>query len=537
MLLEDLAFYGHMRIISIAKRTQLEYLLVFLFSLILGTFWQFHKAYGDPDGFFHVQMALFLSQGKILTQLPWMQFTTLTQHFTDQHFLYHLALVPFVKLGDPLLGGKMATIVFMSLFFLTFHRLVRKTAGSIAPLLTFLLMFSASFTFRLGLVKANSLSLIVLLCIIMAALKHRWIVVAILQGLYVWLYGGWILGVAVIGVYWVLSAITVGWRRAFSWSNNPAWKLLIASLIGTVIGLVFNPYWPYNLYFYWQQIVQIGIINYAGRINVGSEWLPLNLKDAVLFHIFPVTLALLVAIFSWKRHRHLTVQSWWLVTLAIVFFIFTVKSRRYVEFSTPFIFIALGSVWHEAWPNFHWRELWRRYTSLTDNSIILPLYMWTFTILMTPLFFGVLLRDTYTVHAWIANSGFPMNGLAAESRWLAENSQEGDIVFHSDWDLWPMLFYYNQKNYYLVGLDPTFMYNYNPALYDTWTSITTAQTTEQIDIIIATSFKSKYVLVTNDAREFIKALDNNNNFVLAYQGPSARIYKVNLYNRVDELSL
>jgi hypothetical protein len=81
------------------------------------------------------------------------------------------------------------------------------------------------------------------------------------------------------------------------------------------------------------------------------------------------------------------------------------------------------------------------------------------------------------------------------------------------------------------------MYNYNTALYDTWTSITTAQTTEQIDIIIATSFKSKYVLVTNDAREFIKALDNNNNFVLAYQGPSARIYKVNLYNRVDELSL
>jgi hypothetical protein len=119
MLLEDTALLSRMNIRLPSKRTQLEYALVFLFSLALATFWQLHNSYGDPDGFFHVQMAVFLSQGKLLKQMPWMQFTTLTQHFTDQHFLYHLALVPFVKLGNPLWGAKVATILFTSAFFLT----------------------------------------------------------------------------------------------------------------------------------------------------------------------------------------------------------------------------------------------------------------------------------------------------------------------------------------------------------------------------------------------------------------------------------
>ncbi len=510
---------------------------MFLFSLALGTFWQFHKSYGDPDGFFHVQIAIFLSQGKVLTQLPWMQFTTLTQHFTDQHFLYHVALVPFVKLGDPLLGGKVATIVFMTGFFLTYHSLARKLAGHLAPVLTFLLLFSASFTFRLGLVKANSLSLIVLLCIIMAVLNHRWWLVAILQALYVWLYGGWILGVAIISIYWVLTLFTGGWRQLFSWTHNPGWRLLISAFGGTVIGLVFNPYWPYNLYFYWQQIFQIGVINYAGRVNVGAEWLSLTFRDVVLFHLYSLTLVVIIFIFSWRQRKRWNITTWWMIILATLFFIATIKSRRYIEFSAPFLLLAAGSIWHRSWPKFSWRELWRRYAVPVNNSIILPLYIWTFGILFLPLLLGVAIKDSYQVHNWLANSGFPMRGLEVESLWLAQNSQPGDIVFHSDWDLWPMLFYYNQKNYYLVGLDPTFMYNYSPALYDTWTSITIAETSENIDILIAESFKAQYVLVTNDAKEFIKVLDSNNNFALAKQGPSARIYKVKLYNRVESLSL
>ncbi len=532
-----MALLSHMSIRLPSKRTQLEYALVFLFTLALATFWQFHNAFGDPDGFFHVQIAVFLSQGKLITQMPWMQFTTLTQHFTDQHFLYHVALVPFVKLGNPLWGAKVATIMFTTAFFLTFHTLARKLAGRLAPVLTFLLLFSASFTFRLGLIKANSLSLIVLLCLVMAVIKGRWKLVIVLQALYVWLYGGWILGIGVIGLYWLLSIIKVGWKRLCSWKANTAWRLLLASVGGTALGLVANPYWPHNLYFYWQQIIQIGIINYAGRVNVGAEWLPLNFRDIVFFHLYSLTLVLIIAIFSWKQWQRWNLTAWWMLIVALVFFAFTIKSRRYIEFSAPFLLLAAGTLWHQSWPQFSWSGLWRRFATPANNSIITPLYTWTFVVLFTPLIICAFVRDTVNVRSWIAQSGFPMKGLQPEAVWLAQNSQPGDVVFHSDWDLWPMLFYYNQKNYYLVGLDPTFMYNYNTPLYDTWTSITTAQTTDHLGVLIAQSFKSRYVLVTNDAHEFIKALDNDSSFVLAYQGPSARIYKVNYYQHVEALPL
>jgi len=534
-----------MSIVIASKRTQLEYALVFFISLILGVFWQIHNSLGDPDGFFHVQIAIFLSQGKLLTQLPWMQFTTLTQHFTDQHLLYHVALIPFVKLGSlaqgpligPLLGAKFATIVFMSGFFLTFHYVARKIAGNHALVITYLLLFSASFIFRLGLIKANSLSLIVLLFLVVAILHGRWWLVICLQALYVWLYGGWILGIAIIALYWGLTIRTTGWKKLFSWTDNSGWRLLLSALGGSAIGLVFNPYWPYNLYFYWQQIVQIGVINYAGRVNVGSEWFSLTFKDAAFFHLYSLTMLVLVIIFSCRQIRRWNINTWWLLIVAIVFFAFTIKSRRYIEFSAPFLLLAAGTIWHDSWPRFSWREMWRRFACPSNNSIVLPLYTWTFMIFFLPLLAFGLLRDIYNVRVWLANSGFPLKGLQAESLWLEKNSQPGDVVFHSDWDLWPMLFYYNQKNYYLVGLDPTFMFNYNPALYDTWTSITTAQTTENVGILIAESFKAQYVLVTNDAAEFIKVLDRDSNFVLAYQGPSARIYQVNLYGRVKGIDL
>ena len=51
------------------------------------------------------------------------------------------------------------------------------------------------------------------------------------------------------------------------------------------------------------------------------------------------------------------------------------------------------------------------------------------------------------------------------SLWLQEHSEPQEIVFNIQWDNFPMLFFWNQSNYYVNGMDPIFEYAYNPELY------------------------------------------------------------------------
>ncbi len=53
----------------------------------------------------------------------------------------------------------------------------------------------------------------------------------------------------------------------------------------------------------------------------------------------------------------------------------------------------------------------------------------------------------------------------AAAEWLEAHSAPGEIVFHSHWDLFPDLFFWNTKNRYIGGMDPIFQYAYDPALY------------------------------------------------------------------------
>jgi len=57
------------------------------------------------------------------------------------------------------------------------------------------------------------------------------------------------------------------------------------------------------------------------------------------------------------------------------------------------------------------------------------------------------------------------NAFKESSLWLKENSNSGDIVFNVHWDNFPSLFFWNQKNYYINGMDPIFEYAFNKQLY------------------------------------------------------------------------
>jgi len=138
----------------------------------------------------------------------------------------------------------------------------------------------------------------------------------------------------------------------------------------------------------------------------------------------------------------------------------------------------------------------------------------------------VFFQDIREVKTIMRNS-FAFDKFAAPSQWLKQNTPQGAIVFHSDWDEFPLLFYHNDHNYYIVGLDPTFMYNHDPDLYRRWVDITTGRSSENLAETIGTLFGARYVFVDITSNQtFDRNLAQSADFKEVFSNHEARIYEV-----------
>jgi len=511
---------------------KLNYLLVFLLFFILLAWLQFNYHLGDPDGFYHAKMAILLSRGELWRSLPWMQFTTLTLNFTDHHFLYHLLLVPFVKLGNPIYAVKLATIFFGALFFTAFYWLIYKQGNKHALAFTFLLIFSSSFIFRLSLIKANSLSLIWLLLIFYCLRNKKVWLLAVLNFFYVWLYGGWLLGIMAAGLNWLITNIRgqhkKWWQYIFFRAHNKERGSVLfgASLLGAVLGLIINPYWPHNILFYWQQVVEIGLKNYAGLVNVGGEWSGLPWQDFMPAHGYGPAILAIVLLSSVKYFKRWQTDSWLYLSFAVISSILVLKSQRYVELSAPLIVLAAATIAWQSFPKWSWK-------GIGDNLVrqrgradkFLKYCVIIMIVALTPVISYLFVRDLQTVRYKLI-LGPAIDAYQEEASWLSSNIPHGEIVLHSDWDEWPMLFNYNADNYYIVGLDPTFMYLYSPELYNLYADITQGRLTTNLAERIEADFKTRYILVSKDHLLFTSLLSNDTDFRLIHRGPMANIYMI-----------
>lgn len=108
---------------------------------------------------------------------------------------------------------------------------------------------------------------------------------------------------------------------------------------------------------------------------------------------------------------------------------------------------------------------------------------------------------------------------------LTANSQPGDVVFTDDWDIFPVYFYYNSHNHYIVGLDPKFTHERRPDLWERYVKISRGETPTTSRIIatapdgskkaqelritlgdIRTEFGARFVITDRDHRAFADKL-------------------------------
>ena len=114
---------------------------------------------------------------------------------------------------------------------------------------------------------------------------------------------------------------------------------------------------------------------------------------------------------------------------------------------------------------------------------------------------------------------------------MAEHTPPGSIVFNTDWDEFPMLFYYNTNNSYIVGLDPTYLYDRDHSMWKEYADITLGNVDDP-GPAIRDRFGADYVVTDNAHTDFMDAVDQSGGFekvfsdqyttVLRVKGPDER---------------
>lgn len=121
--------------------------------------------------------------------------------------------------------------------------------------------------------------------------------------------------------------------------------------------------------------------------------------------------------------------------------------------------------------------------------------------------------------------GYDLQAIRKMMAYLKEDSKPGDVIFTDDWDVFPVFFYHNSHNYYVVGLDPKFTQSRQPGLWERYVRITRAQTpfnssikirsdrgglvTENLDIRledIRTHFGANYIITDQDHKHLGRQL-------------------------------
>jgi len=366
--------------------------------------------------------------------------------------------------------------------------------------------------FRINLIKAPAVSIIFLLLGIHLIFQYRYRLLFVLSFFYVWAYGGFILIVIFAGLY-ALVSIVYDWLRGLShrpfsviMGHSRELKLFFISIAGVVSGLIINPHFPNNLIFYWNQLIKIGVVNYQSIAGTAV-----------------VTIVLLIALYLFiAHHKRITKKSITLFLIFIFFFAFTLKSRRYVEYYVPFAILFEAFAINQLAGIYSWQTVWETIKRFYSNNRIVATILGVYFLVTFPALIGKDFHGTYRDF----QNGIPLDRFKAAAEWLQEESEPGDIVFHSSWDEFPILFYYNSDNYYIAGLDPTFTYEYDQTLYHKMVDITIGTQADNLHEDIKEAFGASYVFVEISHEAMERNIEQDGGFQEIYRDTDAIIYKV-----------
>jgi hypothetical protein len=511
----------------------------FLFATIATAFF-FHFGYhniADPDSLYHLRHAWLYRTGSLFTSaFPWTQYSVIRTDGSDLWYGFHLLLIPFTY-GDMILGLRLAGVFLTLLLLLSFAWIAVRHRLSQPFFWPFLLFFGIpNALFLFVMVRPHMLSLIGGLLLLSFLIRGSWpmILASSFAITFFHLSYFWFGPTIVVAVAAVRFAESVLARRENPTAPRYAtpWKLVVVVVTGSLLGLLARPAPVAAARLAYVQIVQLALVKLGSfPLTFGTELRRLPIRDllqsSTLFLI--MWLAALVLFVKTLRVRDARAEPdgeetllWASGALSTLFFVLSLgMAIRFFVVWVVFGTLFMGLLYSRL-PA---ASLIRR-----KGPIVLPLL---FLFMIPFALWRHRLNETYVAT--------PPGELRGVSEWLVTHTAPRDIVFDAHWDDFAPLFFRNQRDYYVGGMDPIFEYAYSPRLYwETYYVSLDAVSDSTCDRFpcsreglvdtyqaLRNDFKARYVLVAPSRNpRFYKYLAGDKRYVREFEDQDAAVFAI-----------
>ena len=494
---------------------------------------------GDYDGYYHIQWSRMLwegiKSGNFPPEFPWLPLTTLNpKDYVDHHLLFHIMQIPFAEFSDPRFGAKVASVLFATLAVLSCYWLLMYfRIRYVLVWLVALLACSVPFLFRMNMAKAPPLAIVYVVIAICLFFKKKYWPLLPLALVFTWTYDLFVL----------LLLATVIWVIVIAWTERRfEWRPLVWVILGCAAGLVINPYFPQNFRQLYEHItIKLTVSGYDTK--VGSEWYPYDSWEflgnsavacvamvvgyvwfepserrragyPLFFLLFSTALMIMTA--RWKR-----IAEYW-PPFAVMFAAFSVQPwlqgvRSYLTRLPPDVLEELKPFLdRDEDEQTNWREL-----AMTISAAVVAVILG-----------GVLFLNVWWAAEEIGSSD-PHDHYEQGAAWMRANIPPGQIIFNTDWDDFPRLFYYDPAHYYVSGLDPNYLFNKSPELSRLYDRITLGQQDDP-GPLIRDRFGARYVFSDNGHHDFFEKARLSGWFDIVYEDTDCTIMYIRDEKMVED---
>lgn len=491
--------------------------ILFFLALAWFSWLQPWGSFRDPDTFYHAKVASYISFAHLESQPIPLDLTSLSSAFADQHFLYHLALVPFVRYVGLFDGTQIASVLFASGCIVLFYLLLRWRRVSFPELWTILAIVSPLLSFRLSLGKASPFAIGSFL-IGISAIAVPSSIVGFLAGMFFALsHGGWaiLLGTQIAYLVGDLFARRALERRPWieTFCSSP-WRTCVGTVLGVAAGIFIHPDRQDLLRFLWVQVVRIGLGAGFSPTPLGQEWMALSPR-AFLTNNAPLVIAVLLigyALFLFPKRpldvrRAITSTGFGVGSAVII--AFTLRSVRMVEYAVPIIILWVSALADLV----DWTAVREWMSSVWKRKTRYRVLGWSLVILLS----SAIIRQAIGARSALHKEAIPFNRMEGTAQILLREASPRDRVLNISWDTFPELFAWTNGLQFVSGMDPTFLYEGNPDLAVLYQKILEGSVTSTaLEVMAREAFDARFVVIARssgvpcifDARDVIYKSDD-----------------------------
>lgn len=456
---------------------------------------------GDFDGYYHIKWARMLWEnmraGHFPPAFPWLPLTTLNaREYVDHHLLFHIILIPFTWFRDLQTGAKIAAILFGSLaVFSCYWLIVRYEIRYRLVWILALLASSAPFLYRMNMTKAPPFAIIFLVIGTYLLFERKHWPLLPLAFIFALTYDMFVL----LGLAVVIWTAVIGWTE-----DRFEWRPLAWVALGSVLGLIINPYFPHNLsLFYEHARVKITTTDFATK--VGQEWYPYDTREFVINCMVALSAMLVGYIAFDGSDRKRSQRPLYFLILSTALLLMTARWKRFAEYFPPFAILFAAFTLEAFWrgravftrlpddvmedlqPFLDRQELAATAKETRDEET----WKWIKAAFVAVALGAALFANIYRTAHDISDSD-PRDYYAKGAAWMRANIPPGERIFNTDWDDFPRLYYFDPTHLYTSGLDPTYLLDKNPELSKLYDRITTGEE-EDPGPLIRDRFGSRWI--------------------------------------------